>query len=318
MRSKKADPQGLNAPLQLPRYTARDGSSRIFRRCRTDVPRRSNSLWRYESGQSFAPTGSQNAARPCRVSAHFSRPDDRQDRGTTWRTRLVQRHERGLLGQRHEQPFPPGSATRPHLRYVTPGRSTPERREGGTAPSSRRTRCCLSEIFQISEATPPVSGSASNSPFLAKPVLSKNSKIAGSSGTVGCGGFDIVLLNAAYGLVIRAWGPAWPARAWEGALASRRRIYRAWRSVAADLVDQFIDIVLSHQLALLLLDPDAQQCHLRQDMLRISRSARRLPPLAPQVSQIGPSSGKPSPCRWITPSAFELADVGPAAIEVLR
>jgi hypothetical protein len=32
---------------------------------------------------------------------------------------------------------------------------------------------------------------------------------------------------------------------------------------ASDLVDQFIDIVLSHPLALLLVDPDAQQCRLR-------------------------------------------------------
>ena len=34
--------------------------------------------------------------------------------------------------------------------------------------------------------------------------------------------------------------------------------------------------------------------------------------------QCGSVSGKPSPCRWITPSGFEVADVGPGAIEVPR
>jgi len=56
---------------------------------------------------------------------------------------------------------------------------------------------------------------------------------------------------------------------------------------ASDLVDQFIDIVLSHQFALLLLDPDAQLFRLRQGMLRISRSARRLLPLASRISEVG-------------------------------
>jgi hypothetical protein len=88
---------------------------------------------------------------------------------------------------------------------------------------------------------------------------------------------------------------------------------------ASDLVDHFIDIVLSHQLALILLDPDAQQCRLSRDAPH-NRSARRLLPLTPQVRKYTTrswSSGKASPCRWITPSASSLP-VGAGAIEVQR
>jgi hypothetical protein len=88
---------------------------------------------------------------------------------------------------------------------------------------------------------------------------------------------------------------------------------------AAHRVDQRNDILAQHQLALLLHDPDAQQCRLRQGMLRISRSARRLLPLAPQVSQVGNSALIEREALALPlDHAFglELADVGPAAIEM--
>jgi hypothetical protein len=56
---------------------------------------------------------------------------------------------------------------------------------------------------------------------------------------------------------------------------------------ASHLVNHgFVRITL-HQLTLLLLNPEAQQCRLRRSMFGISRSTRRLLPLTPQVSQAG-------------------------------
>ena len=56
---------------------------------------------------------------------------------------------------------------------------------------------------------------------------------------------------------------------------------------AADAVDQFINIRLAHQFALLLHQPQVQQFSLDLEMISVSLRAWRLPPLAPQVSQIG-------------------------------
>jgi len=83
----------------------------------------------------------------------------------------------------------------------------------------------------------------------------------------------------------------------------------------------FIDRVTSHQGALLLLDPDAQQCRLRQGMLRISRSARRLLPLASQISEVGNTALIEREAVTLSLDhtfGFEFADVGPGAIEVQR
>ena len=82
-----------------------------------------------------------------------------------------------------------------------------------------------------------------------------------------------------------------------------------------------IDRVTSHQGALLLLDPDAQQCRLRQGMLRISRSARRLLPLASQISEVGNTALIEREAVTLSLDhtfGFEFADVGPGAIEVQR
>ena len=90
---------------------------------------------------------------------------------------------------------------------------------------------------------------------------------------------------------------------------------------ASDLVDQFIDIVLAHQRALLLLDPYAQQRRLCRGIFGVSRSARRLLPLAPQVSQVGNAALVEREAVSLPLDhafGFELADVSPAAIEVLR
>ena len=105
------------------------------------------------------------------------------------------------------------------------------------------------------------------------------------------------------------------------ARATRRHARQMRQHGASDLVDQFIDRVTPHQGALLLLDPDAQQSRLRLGMLRISLSARRLLPLAPQVSQVGNAALVEREAVTLPLDhafGFELADVGPAAIEVQR
>ena len=56
-------------------------------------------------------------------------------------------------------------------------------------------------------------------------------------------------------------------------------------------------------------------------MFGISRSARRLLPFAPQVSQVGHAALIEREAVTLALDhafGFELADVGPAAIEVLR
>jgi hypothetical protein len=74
-------------------------------------------------------------------------------------------------------------------------------------------------------------------------------------------------------------------------------------------VDDCIEIRRGDQLALLLSDAEAKQRRLCFSMLSVGLRARRLLPLAPQERRYATrlrSRGKPSPCRWITPSASSL------------
>jgi len=101
----------------------------------------------------------------------------------------------------------------------------------------------------------------------------------------------------------------------------RRQDRQGGQGDAADAVDQFVDIIPAYQLALLLLDPYAQQRRLCRGMFGIRRSARRLLPLAPQVSQVGNAALVEREAVALPLDhafGFELADVGPAAIKVLR
>jgi len=103
--------------------------------------------------------------------------------------------------------------------------------------------------------------------------------------------------------------------------APRRQARQRGQGDTSDLVDQFIDIALAHQGPRLLLNPDAQQRRLGRCQLSISRSARRLLPLAPQVPQVGNSARVEREAVTLPLDhafGFELADVGPAAIEVQR
>jgi len=82
-----------------------------------------------------------------------------------------------------------------------------------------------------------------------------------------------------------------------------------------------VDIALPHQSPLLLLDPDAQQRRLGRGRVCISRSARRLLPLASQVSQIGDAAlieREAAALPLDHTVGCEFADVGQAAIEVHR
>ena len=83
---------------------------------------------------------------------------------------------------------------------------------------------------------------------------------------------------------------------------------------ATQAIGQLVEIALPHQGPLLLLDPDAGK-------VCISRSARRLLPLAPQVSQIGNAAlieRETATLPLDHTVGCEFADVGQAAIEVHR
>ena len=69
--------------------------------------------------------------------------------------------------------------------------------------------------------------------------------------------------------------------------------------------------VTAHQRALLLCDPDLQQFGICLGMRGMSRSASRLLPLTPQVSQVGRGSGRAGAVTLPLDHAFgfELADV---------
>ena len=86
-------------------------------------------------------------------------------------------------------------------------------------------------------------------------------------------------------------------------------------------VDQFIDIRPAHQFALLLHQPQLQHLGLDLDVIGVGLRARRLLPLAPQVSQVGNAALVEREAVTLPLDhafGFELADVGPAAIEVQR
>jgi hypothetical protein len=90
---------------------------------------------------------------------------------------------------------------------------------------------------------------------------------------------------------------------------------------AAEAVDQFVDLVLAHQFAPLLHQPQLQQLALDRDVGGVSLTARRLLPLAPQVPQgrqraLVEREAVTSPLDHAF--GFELADVGPTAIQILR
>ena len=90
---------------------------------------------------------------------------------------------------------------------------------------------------------------------------------------------------------------------------------------ATQAIGQLVDIAMAHQGPLLFLDPDAQQRRLGRGNFCISCGARRLAPLAPQVSQVGNAALVEQEAVSLPLDhafGFELADIGPAAIEVLR
>jgi len=102
--------------------------------------------------------------------------------------------------------------------------------------------------------------------------------------------------------------------------APRRHAAQMRQHNASDLVNQFIDMVCAPVRAA------SRQCGCAAALPSLLH-ARRQPhcaaiaaALAASIAgrQCGSVSGKPSPCRWITPSGFEVADVGPGAIEVPR
>jgi hypothetical protein len=77
----------------------------------------------------------------------------------------------------------------------------------------------------------------------------------------------------------------------------------------------------AHQFAPLLHQAQLQHLGLDLDVISVSLTARRLLPLAPQISQVGNTVRiEQEAATWPLDHAFgfELADVGPAAIEVLR
>jgi hypothetical protein len=82
--------------------------------------------------------------------------------------------------------------------------------------------------------------------------------------------------------------------------------------------DRFIE---RDQASLLLGNTQPDQLGFRPLKISVRLTARRLPPLAPQVSQVGNAAL----VEWEAVTlpldhafGFELADVGPAAIKVLR
>jgi hypothetical protein len=87
------------------------------------------------------------------------------------------------------------------------------------------------------------------------------------------------------------------------------------------IVDQCFDIRLAHQFALLLHQPHLQHFGLDRDVGHVSLAAPRLPPLAPQVSQVGNAAlieREAIALPLDQAFGFEFADVSPAAVEMLR
>ena len=73
--------------------------------------------------------------------------------------------------------------------------------------------------------------------------------------------------------------------------------------------------------ALLLHQPQLQRFSLDLDVTSVGLRARRMPPLAPQVSQVGNAALVEREAVTLPLDhsiGFELADIGSAAIEVLR
>ena len=90
---------------------------------------------------------------------------------------------------------------------------------------------------------------------------------------------------------------------------------------ASDLVDQRFDIVPAHQLAPLLHQPQLQHLSLDLDVIGVRLTARRLPFLAPQVSQVGNAvliEREAVTLPLDHALIHQLRNVGPAAIKVRR
>ena len=86
-------------------------------------------------------------------------------------------------------------------------------------------------------------------------------------------------------------------------------------------VNQLVDIRLPHQLPPLLHQPQLQHLGLQLDVVSVSLTSWRLLPLAPQVSQVSNAALIEREAVTLPLDhavGFELADVGPASIEVQR
>jgi hypothetical protein len=93
------------------------------------------------------------------------------------------------------------------------------------------------------------------------------------------------------------------------------------RVTPANLVDQGIDIVPAHQLAPLLHQTQLQHFGFGPDVFSVCLTPWRLLPLPSQVSQVGNAALIEQEAITLPLDhafRFELADVGPAAIEVER
>jgi hypothetical protein len=90
---------------------------------------------------------------------------------------------------------------------------------------------------------------------------------------------------------------------------------------ANHLVDHGFMRVTAHQFAPSLHQPQLQHLRLGRDVCSVGLRARRLLPLAPLVSQVGNAALVEREAVTLPLEhaiGFELAEVGPAAIEVLR
>ena len=99
---------------------------------------------------------------------------------------------------------------------------------------------------------------------------------------------------------------------------ARRQARQCRQGDTGNAIDQCIDIRLSHQLLPLLHQQQLQDLGLDLDVISVGLTAWRLPP---QVSQIGNASlveRKAVTLPLDHAFGFELADGGPAAIEVQR
>ena len=104
------------------------------------------------------------------------------------------------------------------------------------------------------------------------------------------------------------------------ARAARRHAGQV-RQRASDLVDQRISVRPEHQFSFLLHQPHLHHLGLCLDVNSVSLRAWRLLPLAPQVSQVVFAAlieRKAVTLPLDHAFSFELADVGPAAIEMER